>query len=116
MTNDNQHENKTATRTTTETVAVVRLPKIPVEQLRIWSARILTATGWILTLGLLGAGAASGVLGAAAWMLGGSDAALVLGLLGATILGVPGTVLLVRRLDEAARSLRSAVRPDSSAS
>jgi hypothetical protein len=101
--------NNTTDNETAATATVIRLPRIPAERLRIWAARALTATSWLVTLGMLAGAAALGGFGLLAWIAFGNETLFAFGLLGGTILGAIGAVLLVRHIDDVARALRNGV-------
>lgn len=105
MKNDNIDTTNESATTSTRTIAI-RLPRISAGQVRLWASRALMATGWLAILGLLAGGAALGVFGLLVLVVFGSEAVFAVCLTGAALSGAIGTVLLVRQLNEAARSLR----------
>ena len=78
-----------------------------IERARHWFARFLDLAGWLIILGLIGAGLALGTGGGLFWLLFGSETVLALSLFGSAVLGLAGTLALLRRLELSARKLRA---------
>ena len=78
-----------------------------IEHARHWFARFLDLAGWLIILGLIGAGLALGTGGGLFWLLFGGETVLALSLFGSAVLGVAGTLALLRRLELSARKLRA---------
>lgn len=81
---------------------------IKIEQLKLWSSWTLEAACWLICLGLLAASAVVAAIAVLAWLVSGSNIALVLGAIGGLVLGLAGVWQLLRRLDRAVSQLKSA--------
>jgi hypothetical protein len=84
------------------------IPKVKIEQLKLWLGRALKAATWLICLGLLGLSAAVAGFGALAWLISGSETVLAVGLGGGALIGLAGVWQLLHRLDQAAKELRPA--------
>ncbi len=82
------------------------IPRVKIEQVKVWFGRALEATTWLICLGLLAASAAVAACGALAWLVSGSETVLAGGLGGGLLLGLAGAWQLLQRLDRAAKCLR----------
>ena len=82
------------------------IPRVKIEQVKVWFGRALEATTWLICLGLLAASAAVAACGALGWLVSGSETVLAVGLGGGLLLGLAGMWQLLHRLDRAAKGLR----------
>jgi hypothetical protein len=79
---------------------------IKIEKVKLWTRWTLEATSWLICLGLLAAGGVVAACAALAWLVSGSETALLLGLGGGLLLGLAGVWQLLRQLDRAVEQLR----------
>lgn len=79
---------------------------IQVERVKLWTRRMLEATTWMISLGLLAASA--GVAGGAfiVWLISGSETILMLGCAAGLALGLTGILHLLQRIDRAVKQLK----------
>jgi hypothetical protein len=82
------------------------IPRVKIEQVKVWFGRALEATTWLICLGLLAASAAVAAGGALGWLVSGSETVLAVGLGGGLLLGLAGVWQLLQRLDRTAKCLR----------
>ena len=82
------------------------IPRVKIEQVKVWFGRALETTTWLICLGLLAASAAVAAGGALAWLVSGSETVLAVGLGGGLLLGLASLWQLLHRLDRAAKGLR----------
>jgi len=80
---------------------------IKIERVKVWGRRTLEAATWLICLGLLAMSAAVAACGALARLVSGSETVLAAGLGCGVLLGLAGVWQLLRRIDQAAKRLRS---------
>jgi len=83
----------------------IEIPRVKVEQAKVWAGRTLAGAAWLICLGLVGVSGLVALGGMLAWLVLGSETILAAGLFGGLLLGLTGTWQVLRRLDRASKQL-----------